>query len=143
MMNKLGTLLWMPLRHWKAQIQHFMSGLYLELIPTLDKFFLPTPAVDGEEQHQSLEFPWEGLLWGVPKKRTSYTKKRLRNTHKYLKRRCDFAACPKCKNFKLLHVLCGHCLKQTLQETANMRQEEILDKLRAAAKKQGKDGMVV
>ena len=66
----------------------------------------------------------EFILWAVPKKRTSHSKKRMRMTHKYLKPKHHFTVCPKCKNLKLLHVLCGHCLKETLKLTAIMRREE-------------------
>ena len=32
-------------------------------------------------------------------------------THKYLKPITHYTTCPKCQNLKLLHVLCGHCLR--------------------------------
>ena len=67
---------------------------------------------------------WDSFLWAVPKKRTSHSKKRMRMTHKYLKPIHHYTTCPKCQNLKLLHVLCGHCLKETLRKTAAMRQEE-------------------
>lgn len=63
------------------------------------------------------------LLWAVPKKRTSHSKKAMRMTHKYLKPKHHYTVCPKCKNLKLLHVLCGHCLKETLMLTARMRRK--------------------
>lgn len=68
------------------------------------------------------------LLWAVPKKRTSHSKKRMRMTHKYLKPKHHYTVCPKCKNLKLLHVLCGHCLKETLRLTAMMRRKEFAQK---------------
>ena len=72
---------------------------------------------------------WGGILWAVPKKRTSHSKKRMRMAHKYLKPKGHYTVCPKCQNLKLLHVLCGHCLKETLRETAKMRRAQIEKKL--------------
>ena len=66
---------------------------------------------------------WDGFLWATPKKRTSHMKKRQRNAHKYLKPKCNITVCPTCKSLKLMHTLCGTCLKQTLEETAKMRKE--------------------
>ncbi len=130
-MNKLGVLLKTPLRQWRIEVEGFLDRLYLELFPTsAEKCLLTLPAA----MEQELNTPWDGILWGVPKKRTSYTKKRLRNAHKYLKPRCDFVVCPKCRNLKLLHVLCEHCLKQTLKKTASIRQKEIMAKILAVAK---------
>lgn len=68
---------------------------------------------------------WDGLLWAVPKKRTSHSKKRMRMTHKYLKPIRNYTVCPKCQNLKLLHVLCGHCLKETLKKTAELRRKTV------------------
>ena len=67
----------------------------------------------------------EFILWAVPKKRTSHSKKRMRMAHKYLKPKHHYTVCPKCTNLKLQHVLCGHCLKETLKLTALMRREEV------------------
>ena len=67
----------------------------------------------------------EFILWAVPKKRTSHSKKRMRMAHKYLKLKHHYTVCPKCSNLKLQHVLCGHCLKETLKLTALMRREEV------------------
>ena len=67
---------------------------------------------------------WDGFLWAVPKKRTSHSKKRMRMTKKYLKPIRHYTVCDKCQNLKLLHVLCGYCLKEILKKTAAMRLEE-------------------
>ena len=82
-----------------------------------------------------LELPWDGVMWAVPKKRTSYTRKRIRNAPKHLKPRSDYIMCPQCKNLKLIHVLCGHCLKETLRKTAEMRTAEVELKLQNLAQK--------
>lgn len=74
-------------------------------------------------------------MWAVPKKRTSYTRKRIRNAPKHLKPVSNYIACPECKNLKLLHMLCGHCLKETMQKTAEMRNAELETKLQLLAEK--------
>ena len=85
----------------------------------------PLPLLDGGELISKVDYrDWDGFLWAVPKKRTSHSKKRMRMTHKYLKPIQHYTTCPKCQNLKLLHVLCIHCLKETLKKTAAMRQEE-------------------
>ena len=128
-MSKLVASLMASLKLRGAEMERFCGVLYLKLFPRFPEagLYLPTVAPAAlEQRRESLELPWGGILWAVPKKRTSYTKKRLRNAHKYLKPRCDFVACPKCKNLKLIHVLCRHCLKQTLQTTASMRRKELV-----------------
>ena len=64
---------------------------------------------------------WNGLLWAVPKKRTSHSKKRMRMTHKYLKPIHHYSLCPKCGNLKMFHMLCGHCFKEIMKKTAELR----------------------
>ena len=87
--------------------------------------YSPLLLLDGGEFISEVDCrDWDGFLWAVPKKRTSHSKKRMRMTHKYLKPITNYTTCPKCQNLKLLHVLCGHCLKETLRKTAAMRQEE-------------------
>ena len=87
--------------------------------------YSPLPLLDGGEFISEVDCQdWDGFLWAVPKKRTSHSKKRMRMTHKYLKPIQNYTTCPKCQNLKLLHVLCGHCLKETLKKTAAMRREE-------------------
>ena len=128
MMYKLVASLTSSLERRGAEMERFLGVLYLKLFPPPPEGCCSLPTVTPtalEQTGESGEMPWGGILWAVPKKRTSYTKKRLRNAHKYLKPRCDFVACPKCKNLKLIHVLCGHCLKQTLKSTASMRRKEL------------------
>ncbi|CAH3179199.1 unnamed protein product [Porites lobata] len=55
------------------------------------------------------------LLMAVPKKRTSASKKKLRNRHKWLKNRSDIETCVVCGNHKLANHLCGHCLAESFQ----------------------------
>lgn len=86
------------------------------------------PVLGGDDGVGSL-LDWDGLLWAVPKKRTSHSKKRMRMAHKYLKSKGHYTVCPNCQNLKLLHVLCGHCLKEALRQTAKMRRAQIEQKL--------------
>ena len=79
---------------------------------------LPITCINAEAQDCNA---WDGFLWAVPKRRTSHSKKRMRMTHKYLKPIRHYTICPKCKNVKLLHVLCRHCLTETLTKTAEFR----------------------
>lgn len=110
-------------------IERMVGALYLELLgprpPSLAPATIaPLPAPEASSADQ--DFTWEGLLlWAVPKKRTSHSKKRMRSRHKYLQCRCDYTVCPQCKNLKLLHVLCAYCLKETLKATAEMRRAEL------------------
>ena len=68
---------------------------------------------------------WGGiLLWAVPKRRTSHSKKRMRMAHKYLKPKTHYQTCPKCGNLKLQHMLCAHCFRETMRLTAQFRREQ-------------------
>lgn len=78
----------------------------------------------GEAETKDCDL-WDGFLWAVPKKRTSHSKKRLRMTNKWLKPICNYTVCPKCQNLKLLHVLCGHCFKETMRKTAEIRRMKL------------------
>jgi len=123
-----------------AVIQQFLSGLYLEqgtaLLPAPSCEPLCEPLREGEEEEEGERgLAWDSMLWGVPKKRTSHSRKRLRNRHKYLKPRLNFIPCPQCKQLKLLHVLCGNCLKETMRKTAEIRYAELELKLQQMADK--------
>ena len=75
------------------------------------------------------ESVWDGLLWmAAPKKRVSHSRKRMRMAHKYLKPIRHYSTCATCGNFKLMHVLCGHCLKETLEKTAALRRQKLAKK---------------
>ena len=72
---------------------------------------------------------WDSiLLWAVPKKRTSHSKKRMRMTHKYLKPKNNYKTCPQCGNLKLPHMLCGHCFRETMKQTAEFRTQRLEEK---------------
>ena len=73
---------------------------------------------------------WDSiLLWAVPKKRTSHSKKRMRMTHKYLKPKNNYKTCPQCGNLKLPHMLCGHCFRETMKSTAEFRRQKLEEKV--------------
>lgn len=73
--------------------------------------------------------PWDGLVWmAAPKKRVSHSRKRMRMAHKYLKPIRHYSTCATCGNFKLMHVLCAHCLKETLEKTAVLRRQKLAKK---------------
>ena len=63
------------------------------------------------------------LLMAVPKKRTSASKKKLRNQHKWLKNRSDIETCVVCGKSKLANHLCGNCVGRVRRETAKFRKE--------------------
>jgi large subunit ribosomal protein L32 len=68
---------------------------------------------------------WDSiLLWAVPKRRTSHSKKRMRMAHKYLKPKHHYQTCPKCGHLKLQHTLCGHCFRETMRLTAELRRRQ-------------------
>lgn len=77
----------------------------------------------GRLQQDTDDALWDGFLWAVPKKRTSHSKKRMRMAHKYLKPKHHYYQCPSCGHLKLQHMLCGHCLKETLRKTAEIRKQ--------------------
>ncbi|KAG2179786.1 hypothetical protein INT43_003569 [Umbelopsis isabellina] len=53
---------------------------------------------------------WLGpILWAVPKKKTSHSKKRMRASNKGLKQAENITSCPACGNSKLMHHVCRHC----------------------------------
>ena len=70
----------------------------------------------------------DGLLWAVPKRKTSRSKKRMRMAHKYLKPKHHFYPCPACGNLKLQHVLCEHCFRETMKKTAEVRKQLAAEK---------------
>ena len=64
------------------------------------------------------------LLMAVPKKRTSASKKKLRNRHKWPKNRSDIEICVVCGNCKLDNHLCGYCVKEVRRKTIEFRKEK-------------------
>ncbi|KAI9178972.1 hypothetical protein H9P43_005634 [Blastocladiella emersonii ATCC 22665] len=64
-----------------------------------------------------------GILWAVPKSRTTHGKKRMRMSNKGLKNLENITACPVCKGPKLLHNVCPGCLARL-----ERRRNEVLRK---------------
>ena len=87
---------------------------------------------------------WDSvLLWAVPKKRTSHSKKRMRMAHKYLKPKTNYQTCPKCGNLKLYHVLCGHCFRETMKLTAEFRKNMLAEAGGTTTSESGEDALSV
>ena len=87
---------------------------------------------------------WDSvLLWAVPKKRTSHSKKRMRMAHKYLKPKTNYQTCPKCGNLKLCHVLCGHCFRETMKLTAEFRKNMLAEAGGTTTSESGEDALSV
>jgi len=51
------------------------------------------------------------ILWAVPKKKTSHSKKRMRSANKGLKDKTNIVNCPGCGQKHLIHHLCFNCYK--------------------------------
>ncbi len=114
-----------------AALEKRISCLIISVRQWQDNSLWPQPALNAplpvyNDHNTSPQSTLEDcILWAVPKKRTSHSKKRMRMTHKYLKPKHHYCVCPKCNNLKLRHVLCSYCLKKTLRLTALMRREEM------------------
>ena len=95
----------------------------------LSAFDLLDISLSTQAQDQRLQELFSDILWAAPKKRTSHSKKRLRFTNKWLKPVHHYTFCSQCGNPKLLHVLCGHCFKETMKKTAEYRRKLINNKI--------------
>src|ERR1043166_6563155 len=51
------------------------------------------------------------ILWAVPKKKTSHSKKRMRSANKGLKDKTNIVDCPGCGQKHLINHLCFNCYK--------------------------------
>ena len=92
------------------KILQVKSNLTLEL---LCLSHLPSPNVEEN-----------GLvLMAVPKRKTTPSKKKMRNRHKWLKNRTDIHQCAVCGSYKLVGHLCGNCLDKVKEETKAYRKE--------------------
>ncbi|CAA22346.1 mitochondrial ribosomal protein subunit L32 [Schizosaccharomyces pombe] len=59
---------------------------------------------------------WNSILLAVPKKKTSYTKKRSRLLSGKALKDKTVNRCPICGSFKLAHHLCSHCFRNIRRE---------------------------
>ncbi|KAH8120357.1 hypothetical protein DFH11DRAFT_56328 [Phellopilus nigrolimitatus] len=58
-----------------------------------------------------LEF-FPSVVWAVPKKKTSHSRKAMRSANKGLKDKSNIVNCPGCGSAKLAHHLCPSCYSQ-------------------------------
>ncbi|RUS19843.1 hypothetical protein BC937DRAFT_86822 [Endogone sp. FLAS-F59071] len=61
------------------------------------------------------------ILWAVPKKKTSHSKKRMRASNKGLRNLENIITCPGCGNPKLMHHLCVHCYKDVRKKAKEVK----------------------
>ena len=69
----------------------------------------------------------ELVLMAVPKRKTTPSKKKMRNRHKWLKNRTDIHQCAVCGNYKLAGHLCGNCVNKVKEETKACRKNDQSD----------------
>ncbi|KAJ1952320.1 hypothetical protein IWQ62_006249, partial [Dispira parvispora] len=66
----------------------------------------------SQEIHSRIgEIMQEAFLWAVPKKKTTHSKRRMRDANKAIKDRRDITKCPACGRKKLLHHICLYCYR--------------------------------
>ncbi|RKP36443.1 zinc-binding ribosomal protein, partial [Dimargaris cristalligena] len=58
----------------------------------------------------------EAFLWAVPKKKTTHSRSRMRQSNKALKDRHDIHTCPACGKNKLSHHICLYCYSELKQK---------------------------
>ena len=63
---------------------------------------------------------WDSILRAVPKKKTTHSQKRKRQlVGKGLKDKTNITRCEACGDLKLLHTLCGSCVKSIQKDWRN------------------------
>ena len=116
-----------------------LTSLYRGITRTFSKVTVPELWIDNlsvfrhwsaifglsPANHDSCSLEWDGILMAAPKKRTTRSKKRLRMTHKWPKNKQGIEMCFYCGRPKLMHILCKHCLEETLKETDKLRRKMI------------------
>lgn len=71
---------------------------------------------------------WDSILRAVPKKKTSHSKKRKRQlVGKALQDKTNLTRCEACGDWKLLHTLCGSCVKNIQRDWRRRERLEGLD----------------
>jgi ribosomal protein L32 len=82
----------------------------------------PLPSNFSTEPNSLSSIFSHAFLWmGVPKKKTSYTRKRLRQLNKQLENLTSVYPCPLCGESKRTHHLCLNCLKQRLLQLRSIQ----------------------
>ncbi|EPX71193.1 ribosomal protein subunit L32 [Schizosaccharomyces octosporus yFS286] len=80
-------------------------------------FGLTSYSIRLQIPYYGLQDLWNSILLAVPKKKTSYSKKRSRFlAGKALKDKTNLNRCPVCHSFKLTHHMCPSCYKGLRQE---------------------------
>ncbi|EMR09563.1 ribosomal protein L32 [Pneumocystis murina B123] len=99
-----------------------MFGVFLGLI--IEKYVQPTiiswiPTFISTGKYSALipmkygyGMSFESILWAAPKKKTSYSKKRMRQATKGLRDIQHLNYCSACGKKKLAHTLCLFCYKE-------------------------------
>ncbi|EJD03928.1 uncharacterized protein FOMMEDRAFT_106237 [Fomitiporia mediterranea MF3/22] len=92
----LANLAWRPTTAWAV----------LRPAALLSPFHLAIPSWN------SLLELFPPILWAVPKKKVSHSRKAMRSAHKGLKDKSNIVSCPGCGSAKLAHNICPKCYSQ-------------------------------
>ncbi|KAH7104322.1 hypothetical protein BKA62DRAFT_694278 [Auriculariales sp. MPI-PUGE-AT-0066] len=98
-----------PLQRWRASIP--LTGLpaSLHAIPTafsLGALRLALPSL------QSLLELLPPIVWAVPKKKVSHSRKSMREANKGIKDKLNIVSCSACGSPKLAHNICPRCVQE-------------------------------
>ena len=66
---------------------------------------------------------WDGLVFAVPKRRTTRSVKRMRMANKYLKPMENITTCAQCGSRRLQHHLCLKCVAKATRRVRKERRE--------------------
>ena len=115
------------LRQFEIRIINCMDFLQMQNNLALEIPYLPRPSPGIFEQGSFID---DGLvLMAVPKRKTTPSKKKMRNRHKWLKNRTDIHQCAVCGSYKLVGHLCGNCLEKVKEETKTYRKKNSQDEI--------------
>eukprot|EP00123_Amoebidium_parasiticum_P001201 comp12249_c1_seq1/m.7042 comp12249_c1_seq1/g.7042 ORF comp12249_c1_seq1/g.7042 comp12249_c1_seq1/m.7042 type:complete len:138 (-) comp12249_c1_seq1:303-716(-) len=79
---------------------------------------------NGTEAQRSIyDVLRDGLLLAVPKRKTSPSRKRIRNSPKEFDKNANVVKCTSCGGPKLQHMLCWKCTSKVLRETTDLRKK--------------------
>eukprot|EP00037_Helgoeca_nana_P030726 m.382506 g.382506 ORF g.382506 m.382506 type:complete len:160 (+) comp28257_c0_seq29:484-963(+) len=70
---------------------------------------------------------WDGLVFAVPKRRTSRSVKRMRMSGKWLKPMENIVDCNRCGSSRLAHNLCLKCVNRAQRRARTARRAAALD----------------
>lgn len=66
---------------------------------------------------------WNGLVFAVPKRRTSHSVKRMRMANKWLKPMKNITTCSQCGASRLAHNVCTKCVQKAMRRARRNRRE--------------------